>query len=397
VNAFNRAFRGESVSGGLNMHYLETYGMQRRLADSYVSGGFGSSPIEVTEIRLLIDSPTVENIRVNLRDFQIAERTSMSSGDKKLYTNINGHIRIAMDESHEYAALIDIIQQQRTNVRSLSFNQAAGNLKRGDWENMLKFFEQQKLFNYQKLDISRVTANMDAHLAWRTVDIDEVIDAIKRVLDEIPTNLHSINQNSAIIAISRLTNNELNDYVSNIMIGKKTYNYVTQEVSYNATNVDSIYRSIFGLPNQYDIPDYIMNLNINSESKAENYRGEIKQLIVDSPQYIFLQYLIANGYEDLAIDTYISRRVSGGFSPMDAWMHANQLKHDGALSYYFLTNDIERDYNFKFSNIYVEKWQKELYVHIALDLPFAIKVADAFAINRYIPIFEPSYGLSMND
>jgi hypothetical protein len=179
--------------------------------------------------------------------------------------------------------------------------------------------------------------------------------------------------------ISALRHSEsLEDLVDWLITGPTQVGPRTEMIRYDPDNETAVLAGIFDLI--YD-----------STVDQENLREHIKNLILNSPQFPFLNHMLQVN-EDLAIDTYISRRLMGGYSPLDELL--NLHKRNNILQGVFrpAVNSLERNlgqYDYQVTDEDIRTHDLEIYMFALTGQAIGMEIGHHNNIYNNIPIYEP--------
>jgi hypothetical protein len=241
-------------------------------------------------------------------------------------------------------------------------------------------------------------------------------------------NVNSMNP-SRLTALRHMDRDKLNDFIDIILGDFYKYNLVNENVKYDHTNVREMYHEIFDLyvgytPEDNDplssAPILFLDNNITSEEEIDrdmtHYElvTSIINVIENSPQFPFLQFLIKAGIDnndqqliELAVSTYMSRRLTGGYSALDMYVMSKQLNYahqmtgtevnSGGQSHATIEGSIKiiesifasGSLELFISAETVALWKTEMYLFILTGQAAGMTISQVSNIFEYIPIQRP--------
>jgi hypothetical protein len=378
--------------------FLEVHQELRRMQGGILDTNFGGVALGGSEIRVLISNINENRIYHNINIVAFNQFNEISGSPMSVHHVVTGKIHVKKIEVEKtmFEGISDLMRRNIDDISNLH-GRGFGVIQKAGWQKLTDSLGKYKQY-HQTVDIG---IKGDKGQVFNRVDIDDLMNRLEKLLENQniwnTLNLSSVKTMNRMSTLLKLTHEELESYIKTLTKGAIRYEYVTEDVYYNHTNLDEAHRAILGLSMEIELPDYIMSSSGDSSFMlAEEYREEIKTLILNSPQYVSLQYFIETDQVDLAIDTYISRRVTGGYSLLDTRIQQVQGIFDNQrgneISY-----QIFDEYGISIHRYHIKKWQEEMYLHVMTGLPLGMKIANPYHIFRYIPIEQPEEIIAQNE
>jgi hypothetical protein len=240
---------------------------------------------------------------------------------------------------------------------------------------------------HKNYDFIITGSGADTHIK---VNREELIKIIEELIDgSSPASTVSSLSASRFGHLVTMRNSEkFEKYVKNLIDGVKTYQHHTEPIYYDYSNMQDVYHAILDLPPEYEVTDILSSDGTIPFTEDLELRQKIRDLILNSPQFPLLQHLLSED-EDLAIDTYISRRIMGGYSLLDQTIMdlQNKMYLQGFLE--ISGNMRVSGYDYKITRETVRLWQTEMYVFMLTGQPVGMEVSRNENIYRNVPILQP--------